>query len=1208
MESIQERFARLAAEEAKEEADSTGTTNSQQVVPQVVPQTATTKQQQQTTKSAEEIRIEKRFARLAAEEDQTEDENLVNEIIDVIPDNPETVLDEQSRVLFDTKTNIAIGPAMPPRADAPVPTEAPVEEVRLSRREDLSKDNAARENSILTGAREKSLSRSEYIETVLAVDLKKDSPFIGSLVELTGSTGFDSLMALGDAVNWSGAAFVDGVQGVLETVGEDSVAYDGIKALATGFGRYGGTDDPRTLANMIGSEVGAMLEFTEVSPATGLMSRAALSTENLVVQDVKAAQRALTSSMKTVANANKRSAGSAMLAEMESAEKANQLAKLVMDQDPEVGQAMILAFEEKVGKKISVINDKGRWTYDPDLARTSGNELAEDIYTASSNLSVRETLFDSVDNVTDNGFAQLATGSSELMMPMLRPEKYEGLVAAAIDLKQMFPEAFTRSKKDPTRLIDDLLDLTVSGKLEAGDELIEVLDTYNLSFEDYVLTIVGNASEAGKILNKLSQIKRLRPLSEDQALRKAAQVKMQNRLRLIHGNMKRLENIRRGGLVSQVATAVRNFTSATIRVPMEGLGNVVNRALLELDRPATGTFLNPKGGVAGAAKTLLSPENWKDSFKAMSYIYGDGVMAKDFTKYILDRPQFAEQYSRLFGSLNEIQIGMGKGKATSKAGKIVDSILTEGEGIVEMLNIPNRWQEHLVRNGVFFAEMERRLKNEWGVDFLSEMQGGNLRSLMNDSSKFKPKDAPSFIDLIDQSVKLSLDVTFASPPDFAPFKAMSSFITNTGLTVIMPFPRFMFKSMELMARYGAGGSVPLTKKVMGTVFSKKGVKLTEAERKAISDNLVGLAALGGMYAYTTSGDSPEDYKMMGTGEDTVMDTTPQYPLRQFRWLARAAKETKEGTWDNWFDVKEMNETFLGTNIRMGVGNSIVEEFTAVLQGAQTDLSKDESNAKFWGSIFGNYASTWMTQYFQLIDAERAAGIRTSEYKTSLVDPVLDYSSSFWNAFKQPMKSRGAFMTRDEERALEPRSDVLTESSERVGPAWKSIFGLNLRKSDNETQKYLKSLNFTAYNLGSQSKVPSIRDFENKHLRDIVYTIADLAMSEDQDVRDEWKLKTDKFKEKFKEEFYVETEMRKRIEIRLADVRSDIELGKISTGDRYLDAMSAYRKLSPFAKDKAAMAYFDEYQHAPIHTKDTEYNTEMLETLVIIGEAYKEAYQ
>ena len=39
-----------------------------------------------------------------------------------------------------------------------------------------------------------------------------------------------------------------------------------------------------------------------------------------------------------------------------------------------------------------------------------------------------------------------------------------------------------------------------------------------------------------------------------------------------------------------------------------------------------------------------------------------------------------------------------------------------------------------------------------------------------------------------------------------------------------------------------------------------------------------------------------------------------------------------------------------------------------------------------------------------------------------------------------------------------------------------------------------------------------------------------------------------------------------------------------------------------------MAYFDEYQHAPIHTKDTEYNTEMLETLVIIGEAYKEAYQ
>ena len=37
-------------------------------------------------------------------------------------------------------------------------------------------------------------------------------------------------------------------------------------------------------------------------------------------------------------------------------------------------------------------------------------------------------------------------------------------------------------------------------------------------------------------------------------------------------------------------------------------------------------------------------------------------------------------------------------------------------------------------------------------------------------------------------------------------------IFGIPLTTVVEFPRFMFNSMEIMAQYGAGGAIPLTKK------------------------------------------------------------------------------------------------------------------------------------------------------------------------------------------------------------------------------------------------------------------------------------------------------------------------------------------------------------------------------------------------------------
>ena len=63
------------------------------------------------------------------------------------------------------------------------------------------------------------------------------------------------------------------------------------------------------------------------------------------------------------------------------------------------------------------------------------------------------------------------------------------------------------------------------------------------------------------------------------------------------------------------------------------------------------------------------------------------------------------------------------------------------------------------------------------------------------------------------------------------------------------------------------------------------------------DMLLSMSAVGAAYQYRTSEEAPADYKLLKTGDNTVMDTTPQFPMRQFMYLGEATRRLKEGTSD-----------------------------------------------------------------------------------------------------------------------------------------------------------------------------------------------------------------------------------------------------------------------------------------------------------------------
>lgn len=838
-------------------------------------------------------------------------------------------------------------------------------------------------------------------------------------------------------------------------------------------------------------------------------------------------------------------------------------AEQVAAENVDLKNELILGFEEQTGKTISTVVDGVR-VVDDELARKAGRETAREIEFKDRKTSAGDVIASGKDvEVADDDTARLLFNlqgeSDSIVAPILKPEKLDGLVAAASDLKTKYPTAFDNDKT----VIDNLLDLTINKELIAGDELIDTLNKYNVSFEDYILTVVGSGSEAGKVLNKLSQIKRARPLNEMQDLQRAATQARQGNIR---NNIMRLEGIRRGGLVSQLATAARNLQSAGIRSPMDSLGNVMDTALYNM-----GEAKGVGGKAAAGAKSLISKENWKDSFANMKYMFGpeSRLDAKDYVDFILDRPELAKQFDLMFNQLNELQQATGRGQATTKLGKGVDNVLSELEDGVSVLNSANRWQEYLVRRGAFLGELERLVKREYKIDLIDTLNDGKIKDLLNDSTTVRPKGARSFNELVADATNNALDVTYAKQPDIGVFREATSFITRNGLTVVMPFPRFMFNSMELMGNYAGGASIPLTKKLMGQI--PKGTKLSAKDRQRISRNLVGIGAVGAAYMARTSDDAPADYKEINVGDGTVMDTTPQFPLRQMLYLGEATKRIKDGTFDDFFNAREFFETFLGTNIRTGVGNSIVDE--VVQLAGDSDLTRDEAAARRVGRALGNYLSTWAVPFAQIIDSERALGMRGEEYKDVAKDPTLEFGSTFEKEIKRPFDARGFTTSPAEEAALPARERLFQEKSSRVGSALKVGLGLTLRTQDSEEGEYIKRLGLTEFELGSTSKVPSIRRFENAQLRDIIPGIVAAAQAYEESSRDTYK-SSPELQDEMTEQEFVNSRIKPLITTQIKAAKKQLSDGKTVMADApaYIEAMTAYRRLPSDIRKNAASEF------------------------------------
>ena len=781
-----------------------------------------------------------------------------------------------------------------------------------------------------------------------------------------------------------------------------------------------------------------------------------------------------------------------------------ELAKQVAKNNKELSSNLIKEWEQSIGargprnidriidqsKLISTTDKDGFLVIDPQKARAAGGVLLED-----KGRSMTSKLMDK-----EIGISFLKEKDGTITNPILNAGRLDAFTAAASELLQKYPNLVNKDAKVVDNLFTISVGKQVDGKMVeqpiSSEELLSVLNKYDISFEEYTTMMLSSASEAGKILNKFSQLSK-----RSRGKQNKLEEEVKNTLltqKMFFQYVRRIENIRRGALVSQVATAARNLTSAVIRNPLESMSNVIDTVL----------YTAGKEGGEAAVKAVLNKATWKDSFAGMRHMFDPANYAefKGYTDLILSKPELAEDLSRMYDAVNEVRKSTGRG--TDMYG---DTVMTFLENGVDILNTPNRLQEYLVRRTTFMGELERLTKREYGIDLIQVLNEGKLDDLFNDSlvidgvKIMKEGDQP-FKNLVTESVDKALDITYAKQPDTYVFRQLSNIITNSGLTAVAPFPRFMFNSLELFGDYGAGALYPVMKKAISPFIGADG-KLTTKDRTAISRNIIGWTAiLPAAMMYRQSDDAPSDYKMLRTDSGHLLETTAQSPIiRQALWVAEANERWKEGDLGAWLEkggFTDFKETFLGVNVRVGTGEVLFQDLIDIVN--QADATGGEKTGQEVGEAFGNYFASFLTPLNQVIDAQRGAGFRTSAFMETRDEKRLptgsgfeNIASSFLSGFARPFKAKSyttLFVpSADEKRNLKETIFQEGDVRYRVFPLLKVFTGIALKEDVSEAGDFMQELGYKDWMIKSRqlgTASPGWDAYQQKVLRAVLPTIVE----------------------------------------------------------------------------------------------------------------------
>lgn len=730
--------------------------------------------------------------------------------------------------------------------------------------------------------------------------------------------------------------------------------------------------------------------------------------------------------------------------------------------------------------------------------------------------------------------------------------------------------------RDPNRKLFEQIAELIASRRVAPEEMARILSKHNMDWTDLGAAWAVDKSDAGRTLGALGNLERAirrgmlskkqRLQLEDQLRDDTLSVKEREDIEKVLGSgvlgdeeiellrrfgidqdivkamgtWRRLENIRRGMLVSQIATAMRN--------QMTQFGNVSTAVLVESMERAIKAQFKMRGMTerADAIHPIRGFETLVNVFREggarLSSRASEGTESVDNILRV-----FAKERDLLTSSFNADIASGGYGGA----------VLGKLEKASHWLNTMNRFQEHVFRRAAFKAELGR------------QVEMNPIR--MDDGSIYRSIDAlekDSLIGAIPQnmirkSVDRALEITWAK--DFDPYKAdvvggvkqrhakferrfgkFIQFVNDTPvLSWVVPFPRFMANSLQWQLDHSLYG-------LTNAVVSKRGRELMkQGDYSEFAEGMVGTTMFFGAYQLADSQYATDiwyEYRvpdaaagMMGLEPGSTLDIRPYAPFSAYLFGAHVMKHgivpLLEGRPTNIHSMSytDMAQGLIASNVRAGLGLYVVDQLLRDLMAVGSgEGSRGAKTGQITGQMIGNVAASYLVPLNMLYDAYKGFQQFQGDMESSKVRDAKGFfnesgmplgtgpegkgvptrwegtgselfssfeggAKTFGSAFLGQMESRipmlasrqvGEYTDRSgETRPIRryPEVELPTRSGAPVSyaPFWKLLTGMTFKDPKNTFENELAKHDFSRSDILPSGPFPQWNRSVAKHMGDVV---------------------------------------------------------------------------------------------------------------------------
>ena len=595
-----------------------------------------------------------------------------------------------------------------------------------------------------------------------------------------------------------------------------------------------------------------------------------------------------------------------------------------------------------------------------------------------------------------------------LTTPQMKPELYETIIRVGEDLIE---QGYVSPRKDV--MIHDTILEAISSKQIPDTVLLDIAKKNNISIPELSTAFDQVVASHASALGRLGQTrKRFQELIDADPNNKALIEQLgevdQSMIRA-KTTWKRLNNIRRGLLVTQLSTAMRNAESQVARVGLDVFDAAADGILQKIFTPEAQRTVGPL-----------------DGFKTIMEVFRRGTK-KDVEAILKAFPKQADELFNSYAS--DVAYEMRKAGRTPKNPK--ERALQGAENYVHAWNTINRAQEFIFRRAVFRSKLAQSL----------EKKGMNLDEIIvkNEVGEIPLADVKA-------AVNQSLEMTFAKSPEYGTLMyKFVDIVNSTPLSLVYPFPRFLYNALKFNFEYSPLG--------FGRLITKANrKKIAEGNFEVIAKATTGSALFITAWQMRKSDKAGERWYEWRTDDGKTIDLRPFNPFAAYLFVADVMIRKQNGMPAP--SIKDITMGVLGTGLRAGTGLYALDKILEITYGEGDPKKVHRILSESTGELAGGLSVHWRTlSDFVAEFDETQRVVRDKRTESPLTSPFmsnLPYGGSSLPPYHLPTRSEP--LTREE-------------------PALRQLTGLSIRAEKNTMEKELDRLGYEKYRYFPSSGEP-----------------------------------------------------------------------------------------------------------------------------------------